>query len=272
MRFGLLALDLDGTTLGSTPTISPRNRAAVAIARERGLEVVLVTGRHHIATRPFHADLGLTTPAICCNGTYVYDFLAERVVTGAPLGRERARWLLDAARRHGAHSVVYSGDAMNYEVEDARTIRTTAWAESLPEPGRPVMRKVDDLADLIEEASIIWKLFASHDDPAVLAALQAEAIAQGNISAELSWIDCLDLVAAGNSKGARLVEWAGSRGIPAEAIIAIGDNFNDISMFEKVGLSIAMGNADPVVKAAATRVTETNVADGVAQAIEHLFA
>ena len=64
----------------------------------------------------------------------------------------------------------------------------------------------------------------------------------------------------------------GARGFAPEAIVAIGDNQNDISMFEAVGLSIAMGNAADTVKAAATRVTGDNVSDGVAQAIERLLA
>lgn len=272
MSFGLLALDLDGTTLGATPTISPRNRAAVATARERGFEVVLVTGRHHVATRAFHADLGLTTPAICCNGTYVYDFLADRVVTGAPLGRDRAQWLLAATRRHGTQCVVYSGDAMNYEEENPRTVNAIAWAATLPPALRPLIRRVESFDALIEDSPIIWKVFAIDDDPLVLAALQAEASAHGGFSAELSWYDCLDLVAAGNTKGARLVEWAGTQGFTPDSIVAIGDNHNDISMFDAVGLSIAMGNADPEVKAAATLVTEDNVSDGVARAIERLLA
>ena len=56
--------------------------------------------------------------------------------------------------------------------------------------------------------------------------------------------------------------------IPAEAIATIGDMPNDVLMFEKSGVSIAMGNASPEVQASATYVTSSNEEEGFANAIE----
>jgi hydroxymethylpyrimidine pyrophosphatase-like HAD family hydrolase len=58
--------------------------------------------------------------------------------------------------------------------------------------------------------------------------------------------------------------------IPAEEIVTIGDMPNDVLMFEKSGVSIAMGNASPEVQAAATYVTSSNEEEGFAKAIEEL--
>ena len=74
MPFRMIALDLDGTVLDPEGRIRPRTIAALGTARARGLEIVLVTGRHHSVTRPYYEELGLSGPAICCNGTYVYRF------------------------------------------------------------------------------------------------------------------------------------------------------------------------------------------------------
>ncbi len=56
--------------------------------------------------------------------------------------------------------------------------------------------------------------------------------------------------------------------IPVDAIAAIGDAYNDVPMFERSGLSIAMGNAEDDVKAAATHVTTSNEDEGFARAVE----
>jgi hydroxymethylpyrimidine pyrophosphatase-like HAD family hydrolase len=57
-------------------------------------------------------------------------------------------------------------------------------------------------------------------------------------------------------------------GIPENEIAVIGDGDNDIAMFERSGLSIAMGNGDARVQAAADFVTDANSQDGFANAIE----
>ncbi|HBH64251.1 MAG TPA: pyridoxal phosphatase, partial [Erwinia persicina] len=46
-----------------------------------------------------------------------------------------------------------------------------------------------------------------------------------------------------------------------------GDNYNDLSMLETVGLGVAMGNADDAIKARAKRVIGTNLEPGIAETI-----
>lgn len=77
MTTRVIALDLDGTLLTSKKTILPASLEALARAREAGYQVIVVTGRHHVAIHPFYQALALDTPAICCNGTYLYDYHAK---------------------------------------------------------------------------------------------------------------------------------------------------------------------------------------------------
>jgi len=58
---------------------------------------------------------------------------------------------------------------------------------------------------------------------------------------------------------------------PAE-VCAVGDELNDLAMIEGAGVSVAMGNAHPKVKARATWVTNSNDHDGVVTVIERLLA
>ncbi|WP_442788200.1 HAD hydrolase family protein [Klebsiella sp. RHBSTW-00464] len=71
MTSRVIALDLDGTLLTGKKTILPASLDALARARNAGYQVIVVTGRHHVAIHPFYQALALDTPAICCNGTYL---------------------------------------------------------------------------------------------------------------------------------------------------------------------------------------------------------
>lgn len=78
MSYRVIALDLDGTLLDNQKRILPQSLAALAQARAAGIKVVVVTGRHHVAIHPFYQALEIDTPAICCNGTYLYDFQQKK--------------------------------------------------------------------------------------------------------------------------------------------------------------------------------------------------
>jgi len=68
-----------------------------------------------------------------------------------------------------------------------------------------------------------------------------------------------------------VLELAKLVGVPPSEIAVIGDGGNDVTMFEQAGLSIAMGNAQPVVKAEAHFVTASNSEDGFAAAVERFI-
>jgi Cof subfamily protein (haloacid dehalogenase superfamily) len=272
MKPRLIALDLDGTTIDKAGLVHPRTRAAIAAARASGVEVMLVTGRHHVTTKPYQVELGLAGPAICCNGTYVYDFAADRVDVGTPMTRDEARRLLALARRHGVHALVYTTAAMTYEVENAHMRALTAWGRALPEAVRPNIVQIADFDAEIDAAPEVWKFVISHDDPAVLTAWHDEAGRDPGFSLEYSWFDRIDAARAGNTKGGRLVAWAAARGIAASEIVAFGDNHNDLSMLTAVGRGIAMGNAEDAVKAAVAEVIGPHGTEALGEAIERLIA
>ncbi|SQI26392.1 Putative phosphatase [Salmonella enterica subsp. arizonae] len=78
MTARVIALDLDGTLLTPQKTLLPSSLDALSRAKEAGFQLIIVTGRHHVAIHPFYQALALDTPAICCNGTYLYDYQAKK--------------------------------------------------------------------------------------------------------------------------------------------------------------------------------------------------
>ena len=72
-------------------------------------------------------------------------------------------------------------------------------------------------------------------------------------------------------KGIAVEQYAKSKGISMDNVMVIGDSYNDLSMMERAGRSVAMGNAPAEIKAACTEITTTNEHDGVGLAIEAIL-
>jgi hydroxymethylpyrimidine pyrophosphatase-like HAD family hydrolase len=78
----------------------------------------------------------------------------------------------------------------------------------------------------------------------------------------------LDVTHPKANKGEVVLTLSSLLNIPVEAIATIGDMPNDVLMFKKSGISIAMGNASPEVQKSATYVTAANENEGFAKAME----
>jgi len=267
MKYRLVALDLDGTLLDSSLQIRRQTIDALQRVRQQGVQVMIVTGRHHTAAHAYWHQLDLELPAICCNGTYVYDFRHRRPLAGNPLTRQEAGELLSIVREHPVHAMVYIEDAMTYETDSAHLAGLRRWSASLPEAVRPRLEPVDSFDRLIEETATIWKfLIASEDIPALEAFEQAVG-ARREFSCVRSAGSRVDIARGGNSKGQRLAEYIAQQGILPQEVIAFGDQNNDKEMLELAGLGVAMGNSRDEVRDCADWVTGTNDSDGIAEVL-----
>ncbi len=267
MTSRVIALDLDGTLLTPTKTLLPSSLQALARAREAGFTPIIVTGRHHVAIHPFYQALALDTPAICCNGTYLYDYQAKKVIEADPLTVAQALQLIDMLNEHQVHALMYVDDAMVYETPTGHVLRTLNWAQSLPPEQRPVFTQVDSLAQTAREVNAVWKFALTDEDSAKLNAFALAVEQQLGLECERSWHDQIDIARQGNSKGKRLAQWVASQGLSMQDVVAFGDNFNDISMLQAAGMGVAMGNAADEVKAHANVVIGDNTTDTIAEFI-----
>jgi hydroxymethylpyrimidine pyrophosphatase-like HAD family hydrolase len=116
----------------------------------------------------------------------------------------------------------------------------------------------------------VAKLVGVSDDPhAIAAATSATQERFGDhLSVASSQPYYLDVTHPKANKGAVLLDLAARYAIKPEEIATIGDGPNDMLMFAKSGLSIAMGNAGSDVKQAASFVTTSNAEEGFANAVE----
>ncbi|KAA8996139.1 Cof-type HAD-IIB family hydrolase [Affinibrenneria salicis] len=272
MTYRVLALDLDGTTLNSDHQIPPQVKEAINRIKDRVM-VLLVTGRHHTAARPYYAELGLNTPIICCNGTYVYDYQNNSVLAENAIERANAKKFLDLAQAHRLNLVMYVTDKMVYPAVSPVVYMKTMeeWAQQCPAAVRPEIERIDSLYDEMEASRYIWK-FVAEGDIASIEAFSRLPWVNEHFIGEKSWSNRIDFSRKGNTKGVRLAALLAQQNIAPAQVVAIGDNHNDISMLQLAGLGVAMANADEAVRQVADRVTrETNNGLGIGEIIAEYF-
>ncbi|MFV0549270.1 MAG: pyridoxal phosphatase [Limnobaculum xujianqingii] len=267
MKYQIIALDLDGTLLNSHKQILQESLDTLAFARQQGVKVVIVTGRHHVAIHPFYQALQLDTPAICCNGTYTYHYQKQQVLSGTPLTKSQATRVAQLLRNHPIQSLMYIDNAMTFEQKDDSIDRWYAWAARLPENQRPNMLHVDKFETAIDQANNVWKFATSSDDEDALSHFSNLVEKELGLACERSWHNQIDLAQQGNSKGNRLREWVEFQGISMNNVIAFGDNLNDVSMLSQAGLGVAMGNSSDEVKMHANLVAGENDTPTIANII-----
>lgn len=256
--YQLIAFDLDGTLLNDAQTIHSDVAAAIRNVAD-SVTVLLVTGRHHTAAKPYHDLLGLTTPIICCNGAYLYDYHSEKVLAENAIPTTDALEFLQQSKAHGLNAVVYIADAM---IHDANSpvdymLKMERWASQFPADKRPRIYRSASLIEDITPSPYVWK-FVLEGDVASLKNFAQLPFIRAHFVGEQSWHNRIDFARRGNSKGARLEAYYTSLGLTKSQVIAIGDNHNDISMFQVAGLAVAMQNADESVKHAAHEICVTD--------------
>lgn len=271
MTYQAVAFDMDGTLLNNQRQILPETVEVIKKIKAKGIKVILVTGRHHSVIYPYYYQLGLEMPVVCCNGTYLYDFQQQKAFYADPLQKAQAKSLLNQVNEFGIHTLIYTDTMMCYEVLDDHLQGLFGWIDSLPEFLRPKIQQVESFSTVIDESKAIYKFATSSHDIPALKAFSAAVEARGDLECEWSWVNRADVALKGNNKGNGLEKWSKLTQIPLAQMIAFGDSYNDISMLERCGLGIAMGNADEAVQQRADRVIGHNNEPSLANVLTELF-
>ncbi|HEY3354511.1 MAG TPA: HAD family hydrolase [Polyangia bacterium] len=268
----LIAVDIDGTLLDPQFQLPPANAAALRRAHERGLDVALVTGRRHGSALPIALELGFPVCLISSDGA------VTRTSDGALfhrhlLPRAAARELLHRLRACRAHTaLIFDRDGPGTVVVEARALLTARLARWM-EKNAPVLADVAPLEDALAEDPVQIMLAGTIAEMRAPRVVLADADLAGLVTVlrteyEARDLCILDLLAEGCSKGHGVARFAASRGVPLGAVMAIGDNFNDLEMLELCGHPVVMGNACAELRGAGFAVTLPNDQAGVAAAVE----
>ena len=259
-KVSLVVADVDGTLLTEDKRLTPRAQQAVRSLQASGVAFAVTSGRPPRGMAMLIEPLALTEPLAGFNGgTYVRPDLSviERRVLDPAVARAAAALI----KVHELDLWIYSERDWLVRDPDAPHVAREAWTVKFPPTVTP------DFGSALDDAV---KLVGVSDDHARVARAEAalrEALGT-TASAARSQPYYLDVTNPQANKGMVVRTMSRILSIPAAEIATIGDMPNDILMFRESGVSIAMGNAGPEVKAAANHVTDANSADGFAKAME----
>jgi Cof subfamily protein (haloacid dehalogenase superfamily) len=266
----LLAIDIDGTLLDSAGRLPDPHRRAVADAAENGIAIVLATGRAMHFTQPVAAALGIPLALIVNNGA----------VVRAPDGSTALRHLVpcDIVREILTETRGFEDSvAIVFDRQDDRQIvyETMDWTHpnrrGYYEKNRAFIAQAVLLDALVEDP--IQVMFNGSVAPMrrLVATLRSLAIASRYTVAiteyEARDFALVDINGPGCSKGTTLAQWAALCGIPREAVMAVGDNLNDLEMLEFAGTAVVMGNATEAIKGRGFATVPSHDEHGLAVAI-----
>jgi hypothetical protein len=280
----LLAIDVDGTLLGNgANALTPRTAKALLDAQQVGITVVIATGRRIAYTTPLIDNLGLRadTPLITSNGA-VTRTLGGEALDRVQLDLDVARGLCVLMRGYGA--LVFTFDRpgrAEMAVEDLEQAqsRIALWVEA-NRNGLEVVKPLENA--LVEGQEPIQAMVAGSLEQMRLAELAVRQSVWGTRSECVKTeyparnLSILDLLPVGVSKGWALERLADRLGVDQKAVMAIGDNWNDMEMLEWAGQAVVMGNAARELRTVAStrgwRQAPPNDRDGVAVVLERLIA
>jgi hypothetical protein len=271
----LLAVDIDGTLVTEGDVVSPATRAALHLAAER-FALVLATGRRYRTTRQVLATLDLALPAVCLGGALTKS-AAGQTLHAAPFAAEDVSRLLGLAHRRRL-ALVLQRDAHALGGADFVVDASLPWnaaTKHYVNVGGTAGETAPDIGAGRHGDVLVVGCFGERDP---LAALEDDVAGLGQdyetvlVPSQKTPGWYLEVIAAGVSKWAALRRYASGLGIPEEAICAVGDALNDLPMIRGAGFGVAMGNADPAVKAAASWTTGRHDEDGLVTLIDRLMA
>ncbi|MFP4374834.1 MAG: Cof-type HAD-IIB family hydrolase [Spirochaetaceae bacterium] len=265
--YQLLAIDLDDTLFDTGDDTPAANEEALRTLDQRGVHVVLCSGRPtpnmvNIARGLFRTER--THYVISYNGAIVEEVETGREVSRRGVDVGVARQIIRYAREHGLLAQYYHDDEFFVEYEDPRADEYSA-RSGLP------YRVVGPLEDFMDEPSPKLLLQGPAEKlPDHLAELRE--MAAGRWNATISKPVYLEVLNPDVDKGRAMLALAASLGIPQAGLVAVGDSINDMEMIRDAAVGVAVANAREEVKQVADMVTGRTAAEGaVAEVVERLF-
>jgi len=263
-QISLLLADVDGTLVTREKVLTERAQAAIRGLSERGIQFAITSGRPPRGMAMLFDKLALRTPISGFNGGMIVQ-QDMSIIEAHTLPQDVAQTAVELLIGHGVDVWVYAGN--EWYVRDAKAphVDRESWTVKFAP-------QVIKTFDAVLQGAV--KIVGVTDDHALMETCERDAQRSfGNrTTTACSQPYYLDITHPEANKGAVVKYLSKTLGIPESEIATIGDQPNDVLMFQRSGFSIAMGNASDEVKAKATVTTTDSENEGFARAVEaHLL-
>lgn len=285
--YKLVAIDLDGTLLNSLGEVTENTKNVLIEAKEKGIEIVLASGRPISSTKSLAVEIGLDNYIISGNGAVVYDIKNEQIVYDKFLTKDQVFNVIDVCEANSIFYNIYTEDevitkSLNYNVlfyhkENVKKI----------EEKRTHINVVSNVKEYIENSGATRFLKITVCD-------ESKMIFNGIIRKlkEIGGLDILNVehmsrkrfklgteevsieyhyteITNENVNKWTAIEYLINKlNIDRTEVVAIGDNINDKEMIENSGLGIVMGNSNPLMKEIGNIIVADNNSEGVYEAFD----
>lgn len=263
MAIKLVAIDTDGTLLNSDGQILSSTKEVITQALKQNIRIVLCSGRPIAGLQPYMAELGIVGSdqyAVTLNGAITRN-ADGKIITKDMVNNELYRKMTAFALTHKLPFNVVDEDS--HIITADHNIDFVVYLQAYENTAPLYVRTPDELPD---DFSVAKGCFVG--DPELLDRYQESITAEFNKDLYVIRSDphFIELLNPKVNKGNGLKELCAALKIDASEVMALGDERNDISMFNFADTSVCMGNGSKQAKEQADYVTSSNDDDGISKA------
>lgn len=262
--YKLIAIDMDGTLLREDKSVSERTKNAIKAAKEKGVHVVIATGRPIDGVTRYLEELDMYGENDCVlsyNGGLVLKTKTREVISKIALTGADLHYLHNLSKDLGVHIHAFS------EVHGLITPENSKYTEVEANINN-IKININDYTNIEDDHTIVKVMMI--DEPEILQRaidnLPKEVYEKYTVVRSTPYF--LEFLNKEVNKGTGVELLAKHLGIKQEEIMTFGDAGNDLDMIVYAGMGVAMANAFDEIKEAANYITDSNEEDGVAKAIE----
>lgn len=287
--YKLVAIDLDGTMLNQYGIITEKTKKAISKAQEKGVEVMIASGRAITSVKRFSKEINSNKYFISGNGAITYDIKNNKILYENILSKTKALKIIKICEENSIYYNVYTENGIIAKNLSYNTLYYYKDNLTKPDENRTHINIVENVYDYFEQReekilkimicdehktvfnSIVRKLKElSEIEVLEVSHMSRKIIKQGTDEIALEYF-YTEVSAKDVDKWNALEEIIGLMNISKEEVVTIGDNANDLKMITNAGLGIAMGESAPYVKQSADIIAPTNDEDGVAIILNKIF-
>ncbi len=280
--YKMIAIDIDGTLLNSKNELSENTKKVLKEASDRGIFVVLTSGRISTNIVNFCNQIGANKYLIAENGASIINLETGELEYSKYISKEIANRVIDVCEENSIYYMVYTQEELI--VKNIKYMSLFFYKQNYNPNAR--IKQVVAGRDYINSVnSNITKLMICDEDRSIYRSIinklkdidEIDILPVPHTSEKKIMVDgeektikysYADISAKGANKWTAVEYLANKLGIKRSEIIAIGDNINDMHMIYNAGLGVAMSNGSPYVRKVANKVAPSNDNDGVAQIVE----
>ena len=259
----LVISDVDGTLVTQDKTLTERTRRAVHALGAAGIRFAITSSRPPRGMASLVAALDIQTPIAGFNGG-VFARPDQKILKSSAIDPATGRRAVEIIAGCGLDLWVFTENEWLAQDPGGAHVAHETMTVGFP----PSI--VSGFGDALDRAFKIVGVSNDHDRVGQTEGRVQKALT-GAASISRSQPYYLDVTSVAANKGSVVDYLSRHLDIGRARIMAIGDGPNDVQMFDRAGFSVAMGNAAPQAKAAATEITDSNEQDGFAKAVERFL-